>query len=157
MVTKIIKDTGLDPDLVRASLSRILSSKRFEACPRVKRLLNFMVESKLTGRSQLKSYTLAIEVFDRCKSHDPQTDSIVRTSAVRLRKMLDAYYAGEGRDEPIRIVLNKGGYLPAFAYAPDLEPGTKEVLIVFSWPLSGSNLLVAPRSWNTSRLDCSKN
>ena len=85
-----------------------------------------MVEAKLTGRSQLKSYTLAVEVFDRCKSHDPQTDSIVRTSSVRLRKMLDTYYAGEGRDECIRIVLNKGSYLPAFAYAPDLEPGTRE-------------------------------
>lgn len=126
LVTKTEKDSDITTELVRISLYRILSNKRFEASPRIKRLLTFIVEAKLTGRSQLKSYTLGVEVFDRCESHDPQTDSIVRTSTVRLRKMLDAYYAEEGRGECIRIVLNKGGYLPVFAYAPALEPGVRE-------------------------------
>ncbi len=80
----------------------------------------------MTGRTQLKSYTLGVEVFDRCPSHDPQTDSIVRTNAVRLRGLLDAYYTEEGQDEPIRIVLNKGGDLPTFAHAPSTKLKTRQ-------------------------------
>jgi len=126
LVTTTIKNSDIDPDLVRISLSRILSSKCFKASPRITHLLTFIVESKLAGQSRFKSYNLGVEVFDLCPSHDPQTNSIVRTTSTRLRKMLDAYYAGEGRDAPIRIVLNKGSYLPVFVYDPGPQPGTRE-------------------------------
>ena len=123
--TKII-NSDIDLDQVRVSLSRILASKRFKTCYSVTRLLNYIVEAKLSGQTQLKAYTLAVELFDRCPTHDPQTDSIVRTNAVRLRKMLDAYYADEGRDDPIRILLNKGSYLPTFANLSLLKPRMNE-------------------------------
>ncbi len=68
------------------------------------------------GCSQLKSYTIGVEVFDLGASYDPQADSIVRTSTVRLRKMLNIFYSEEGKDESIRIVLGKGSYLPVFIH-----------------------------------------
>ena len=51
LVTKTEKDSDITTELVRISLYRILSNKRFEASPRIKRLLTFIVEAKLTGRS----------------------------------------------------------------------------------------------------------
>ncbi|MCI0668718.1 MAG: hypothetical protein L0Y43_11770 [Methylococcaceae bacterium] len=80
----------------------------------------------MAGQPRLKAYALGVQLFDRPATHDPQVDSIVRTAITRLRKMLNAYYAEEGRDEPIRIVLNKGSYLPVFTLVPDPAPGTSE-------------------------------
>jgi serine/threonine-protein kinase len=57
---------------------------------------------------------LAVEVFDRKPDYDPKLDAIVRTEAVRLRSRLSAYYAGEGRGDPVIVELPKGGYKPVF-------------------------------------------
>ena len=41
----------------------------------------------------------------------------MRVNAIRLRALLDAYYAGEGREDPVRFLLAKGSYVPEFAEA----------------------------------------
>ncbi len=129
-----ISGNSIDSSQIRDALSRILTSKQFVGCPSIKNLLTFIVESKLTGKTQLKSYTIAVEVFGRPDDHDPQTDSIVRTSAVRMRKLLDTYYAGEGQNETIRIVLNKGSYIPSFVekstFASRIEDMCDRALLV---------------------------
>ena len=45
---------------------------------------------------------------------NPNEDNIVRVQASHLRKKLDDYFAAEGKDEPIRISVPKGGYVPHF-------------------------------------------
>jgi hypothetical protein len=53
-------------------------------------------------------------VFGRSRNYDSSIDGIVRTQASRLRQKLELYFNEEGLDEPIRIVIPRGGYVPVF-------------------------------------------
>ena len=107
------EDDPLTPDDVRAQLQRILDSPAFEASERRKRFLRYIVDESLAGRAdRLKGYSIALAVFDRDDSFDPQTDPVVRLEARRLRRALEHYYLTAGRDDPVRIEIPKGGYAP---------------------------------------------
>lgn len=106
---------------VRAQLDKIVASAAFTAATQIAGLLRFTVEETLAGRhDRLKAYTIGLEVFQRPASFDPQTDSIVRVEASRLRRRLELYYLGDGRDDAVRIDLPPGTYVPRFARAPHL-------------------------------------
>jgi TolB-like protein len=99
----------------RAQLHRILNSPDFEATDREHRFLSHVVEETLSGRSgRIKAYSIAVEVFGRDVSFDPQTDPIVRIEAGHLRRSLERYYLTAGQTDPILISIPKGGYVPAF-------------------------------------------
>ena len=103
------------PEVVTTELNRVLATPDFTASERISRFLRFVVEESLADRAdRLKGYTVGVEVFDRDDSFDPQTDSIVRVEAGRLRRMLKQYYLTKGRDDPLRIELPKGSYVPVF-------------------------------------------
>ena len=75
---------------VMAQMGRILSSPDFAQSDRLQKFLRFIVEETLAGRAKtLKEYTIALEVFERDDSFDPQTSSIVRVEASRLRGKLE--------------------------------------------------------------------
>jgi adenylate cyclase len=79
--------------------------------------LRFVVEQTLAGQGdRLKGYTIAVEVFDRPPDFDAQSDPLVRVEAGRLRRRLIEYYAEEGRGNPVRIELPRGGYTVAYSY-----------------------------------------
>ncbi len=104
-------------DAVRAELERLLASAEFVASDRLKEFLRFVVEHRLAGRADsLKAYTIALEVFGRDSTFDPQTDPVVRMEASKLRRRLERYYLGAGRADPVRIDVPKGGYAPTFSY-----------------------------------------
>ncbi len=104
-------------DEIMAQLARILATAEFASSARLQRLLTFVVEETLAGRAvQLKEYTIATGVFDRDDSFDPQTSSIVRVEASRLRSKLEKYYAIGGADDPIMIELPTGSYIPRFKF-----------------------------------------
>jgi tetratricopeptide (TPR) repeat protein len=104
-----------DRERILDSLERIERSKGFRRSLRMTRFLRFIVEGALEGRiDDLRESVLGIEVFDRGGSFDPSTDNIVRVDAARLRSKLADYYANEGADEPVRITMPKGGYVPEF-------------------------------------------
>ncbi len=110
-------------DAVLAVLRRILNSADFDAPERNRRFLRYIVEETLAGRSnQIKAYAIATSVFERAPDFDPQLDSIVRIEAGRLRRSLDNYYLREGADDPIRIMIPKGSYVPAFEPASARAP-----------------------------------
>ena len=50
----------------------------------------------------------------RDERFDAQNDPIVRIEVGRLRRDLERYYEVAGRDDPIRITIPKGHYIPAF-------------------------------------------
>lgn len=109
-----VEDTTLADD-VAAQLRRILASAEFDATERNRRFLTYVVEATLAGRAaQLKSVPIAQDVFQRDASFDPQLDPVVRMEAGRLRRGLERYYLTAGKDDPIRIDLPKGGYVPKF-------------------------------------------
>ncbi len=100
---------------VRSALRRILASATFADKERLRSLLRFIVEEKLNNHSaRLKEYSLAVAVFGRDEDFDFRNDSIVRVQARNLRRSLEAYYAGEGREDPTSINIPKGSYVPVF-------------------------------------------
>lgn len=106
------------PDMdeaIRACLAKLTSSAEFSRSPRARKFLIYIVEETLSGRAdRIKEYTIALDVFDRKSGHDLAGDSLVRTSAKRLRQSLDAYNNGKGKLEPIHIAIPKGSYIPKF-------------------------------------------
>ena len=100
---------------VRAYLAHLLGASAFPASARRRRLLEYVVEQTLAGRAErLKAFDLAIAVLGRDKRFDPQNNPIVRIEVRRLRRDLEHYYPTDGRDDPIRITIPKGHYVPAF-------------------------------------------
>lgn len=120
------KQTAIPGDC-RAQLERILSSTDFEATDREHRFLEHVVEEALSGRGErIKAYSIAVEVFGRDASFDPQTDPIVRIEAGHLRRSLERYYFTGGQSDPILITIPKGGYVPTFSPRP--RPTGNEVV-----------------------------
>src|SRR5271155_2047886 len=115
----------LTPELVRATLDKILSSPGFANAERLTRFLRYTVEERLNGQTdKLKESLLGIDVFGRKPTYDPRVDAVVRTEAVKLRARLRDYYESEGREDEIIIDLPKGGYIPAFRFRDKLPPAT---------------------------------
>ncbi|WP_157016735.1 tetratricopeptide repeat protein [Mesorhizobium xinjiangense] len=111
----------------RAQLARILNSADFNASERDRRFLSYVVEETLAGRGdRIKAYSVAIEVFGRDTSFDPQNDPIVRIEAGHLRRALERYYLTAGQPDPILITIPKGAYVPTFSRrpAPDAAEAT---------------------------------
>ena len=106
---------SLGPDAIRAALERVLASADFDASERNRSFLRHVVEETLAGRAErIKAYNIATTVFGRDDRFDPQLDSIVRIEAGRLRRSLERYYLTSGRDDPVRIGIPKGSYVPTF-------------------------------------------
>jgi TolB-like protein/Tfp pilus assembly protein PilF len=104
-------------------LGRVLASSAFTRPRRLARLLKYLVEHKVRGQDEyLKETVLGIEVFDRGQDFDPRTDPIVRIDARRLRARLSQYYADEGSENPLVVVVEPGSYVPSFRRRSDSEP-----------------------------------
>jgi hypothetical protein len=104
----MVRNTEID-----AQLRRILESPAFVTSTRSRQFLEFCVDRAIRGESsQLKETTIAVEVFLRAADYDPKLDPIVRVHARRVREKLDLYYRDFGADDPIKIDLPKGGYVP---------------------------------------------
>ncbi len=98
-----------------AQLARIRQSADFDATDREHRFLEYVVAETLAGRgSRIKAYTVAVEVFGRDSTFDPQNDPIVRIAASHLRRSLERYYLTAGKSDPFVISIPKGGYVPVF-------------------------------------------
>ncbi|MEQ9811637.1 MAG: hypothetical protein RLO50_02570 [Azospirillaceae bacterium] len=101
---------------IESALARIVDDADFDASPRNREFLRFVVSETLSGRGErIKAYAIAVEVFHRDGDFDPQADPIVRIEAGRLRRSLERYYMLGGRDDTIRIDIPKGGYVPVFS------------------------------------------
>lgn len=110
---------------MRLERDHLFDSGHFAKAPTLMRLLAFLVEQTLAGQGdQLKSYGVAVDGLGRDEDFDTQADSYPRVQVVRLRKLLEAYYA---RHEPAQnscIFLKSGSYrvrlAPLTAAYPEL-------------------------------------
>ena len=111
------------PEAVRAAVERVVASQDFAASDRARRFLRYVVDETLSGRAdRIKAFSVAVEVFGRDQTFDPQNDPVVRIEAGRLRRALEHYYLLSGKDDPVLIEIPKGGYVPTFtARAADPE------------------------------------
>lgn len=111
----------------RAELEAVLGSPPFVRAPKLAHLLSYLCERLFAGEtSQIKEYSIGVEVFQRGAGFDQDSDSIVRVEANRLRKRLAEYYASEGAGHCLRITIPLGQYIPEFVRhtgAPGPLPG----------------------------------
>ena len=106
---------NVSPDLVRAQLERILADSGFISSKRLSQFLRYVVDQTLGGQSdRIKQYTIATEAMGFGTEFDPQSNPTVRIHAGKLRRLLDQYYHMQGNEDPIRIDIPKGGYVPVF-------------------------------------------
>lgn len=103
------------PPEVLEELGRILSGPCFDASTRSRDFLRFVVERALEGDTWIPQRAIAEAVFDRGPDFDPSSDPIVRIQAGRVRRALDRYYREAGKDDPLRIGVPRGSYLPVFS------------------------------------------
>jgi Tol biopolymer transport system component len=105
----------MDSGEIRVELERVLASGNFQRSERLSHFLRFVVNAALEAKhEQLKEYVLGVEVYKKGGDFDPRVDSTVRVEAARLRSKLHEYYSSDGRNDPIRIDIPKGGYTPRF-------------------------------------------
>ena len=108
-------------DEARKEIRHLLESRVFESSETHRRLLEYLATKSLSEEADhLKEYTIGIEAFGKSPSYDPQEDSIVRTQIGRLRLKLLEYYQSEGKDDPIRVVIPKGGFKLEFHLRDDV-------------------------------------
>jgi tetratricopeptide (TPR) repeat protein len=112
-----VSETARPEALVETALEQLISWPGLARSPQLAKFLNYIVRAKLRGdEGAIKAYSIAVDVFGRPQSFDPQTDPIVRVQARRLRAALDEFYSGEGASSPVRIHLPVGRYVPEFRY-----------------------------------------
>jgi adenylate cyclase len=111
-----------EADDVLGGLRRLLDSGDFDASPRSRDFVRFVVEEALAGRQEgLTQAAIAVKVFGRRADFDPTVDPIVRIQAGRLRRSLERYYLLTGADDPVRIELPRGSYVPLLRWAGPAE------------------------------------
>jgi tetratricopeptide (TPR) repeat protein len=100
-------------DECRKALSRVLASDIFVRADRLQNFLTYIVEETLAGRGDLiRGKTIAMDVHGRDLTTNGQSENVVRVDARRLRRSLAEYYTTEGKDDPVRIWVDSGGYVP---------------------------------------------
>jgi hypothetical protein len=113
-----LKDRSIDTadlDERRALVRRITRSSAFGKSERLSSLLIYVCEVTLQGKGkELNEQKIGAAVFGKAPDYDSSIDGIVRTQASRLRHRLDQYFKEEGADEPLQIVIPRGGYIPFF-------------------------------------------
>lgn len=106
----------IQPPQITAQVSRILKTDPFRSSRILSDFLKYVVKETLDGNEQsLKEYVIATEVLKKSPDFNPQLDAVVRIHARRLRQFLTDYYAGVGREDPVKISVPKGRYIPVFA------------------------------------------
>ncbi len=112
-----------DPDPIAAEVARILHSRLFRSSPVLAHLLAFLSAETIAGRGrELKSYTVAVEGLGRRANFDAQADSYPRVQIARLRKALDAYYAGSVDAGSFKLEIPLGHYHVRLVERPDAGP-----------------------------------
>jgi hypothetical protein len=111
------QESGVDPspELKRDLVQRVVNSDVFRRSPALRAFLLYITERAILGRSEeLKEQTIGSEVLGRKPNYNPAEDNIVRVRAHELRGRLERYFASEGAQEPVVIVIPRGTYVPEF-------------------------------------------
>jgi TolB-like protein len=111
------------PEL-QAELTRILSSPLFAKARRMGNLLQFLIQQSQTpGKQYINEYAIGIDVFGRdAATYNTGDDPIVRVQVGRLRDKLYTYYEGEGKNNPLKIHVPTGAYMPCIERRPRQSP-----------------------------------
>ena len=140
---------------------RIAGSKGFVKSKFLTSFVLYICEKYLLDQAdEISEQQIGEQVFRRPRGYNPGEDNIVRNYARLLRQRLDEYFAVEGIDERVRVVVPRGGYVPLFIEAdavvgesksdpPPVEAGDFAVCAPLEVPHQDQSqpVLVARSSW----------
>jgi hypothetical protein len=127
---------------------RVAASKGFSRSELLSHFLLYVCEHRLRDKqNEITEQKIGIHIFNRPADYNPGEDNIVRSYARLLRKRLDAYFAGEGADEPIRLTVPRGGYVPIFQSNPSVVIPPQPPLTLSRWS-EYPGLLETPRLYS---------
>jgi hypothetical protein len=146
---------------------RIAGSKGFIKSKFLTSFVLYICEKYLLDQvDEITEQQIGEQVFRRPRGYNPGEDNIVRNYARLLRQRLDEYFAAEGIDERVRVVVPRGGYVPLFIEEdavvgeinpnrPPLEAGDFAVRTPLGVPHQDQSqpVLVVRSSW-TLRILC---
>ncbi|WP_057938883.1 hypothetical protein [Algoriphagus resistens] len=131
-------------DEILYELNLILSSDLFSNSFVLSNFLSYIVKETLQGNAQaIKEYTIGVCALGKPEDFNPQVDALVRIHAGRLRRQLNEYYAGPGKDDSILIEVVKGTYVPVFRPKNHLNKAA-EHLSQFQYKRSKLTLAILP-------------
>jgi hypothetical protein len=99
----------------RIALERAIGSRTLARSGQLRAFLRFVCEAEMRGEvAELTEHIIGVTVLQRPKDYLPSEDSSVRTRAHELRNKLARLYAEELPNDPIRIDIPKGSYVPTY-------------------------------------------
>jgi beta-glucanase (GH16 family) len=128
VITPSSSDSGVKPFIAESeALRRVLAIPEISRSTSMVRLLTYICSKYFEGKTEeIREYSIAVDALGRREDNfDPRIDPIVRVTARTLRKKLKEYYEGEGKDDPLRLVLPLGHYVPLFVTGSASEPGNQ--------------------------------
>ena len=90
-------------------LEEIVKSNSFINSKLNTKLLTYLVECEISDKNP-SEYSIAIDVFGKDSSFNPNEDTLVRVSVYNLRKKLERYYQNMGKRTKLRVKIPKGHY-----------------------------------------------
>ena len=114
IVNGLDNTSSISAEDVQLACHEILQSNAFLRAPSMTRLLSFLVDQAISGRTEETcEYAIGIEVFNRKpNTYNTSEDPIVRVQIGRLRCKLNKYYVNSGKNADIEIFIPLGSYMP---------------------------------------------
>jgi hypothetical protein len=116
-----------DIEQLRAHAERIRASAVLGRSDLMNRLFDFLVECTASGKTP-KEIEIAVDVFGKDARFEVTQDAMVRVYVHKLRRKLQDYYAGAGREEVGHLSIPRGEYTLVYEATPITVPAeTAEV------------------------------
>jgi len=115
---------GFSPEACWKVLEGAAASPQLKRAARLREFLLYVGKKSIKeGTTDIHEQEIGQTVFGRRESYDTSQDNIVRVSATELRRRVDAYFASEGKEEPLIFEIPRGSYMPVFRFrAADTPP-----------------------------------
>ena len=111
----------ITPDACWKVLEGAAASDHLKRATRLKEFLYYVGKKSIKeGFSDIHEQEIGQAVFGRKDSYDTSQDNIVRVSATELRRRVDAYFAEEGKGEPLVFEIPRGSYTPIFRWRAEM-------------------------------------
>lgn len=131
---------GLKEDPRWQLVTRVVTGKGFAKSKFLASFILYICEKHLLDHAdEITEQQIGEHVFLRPRGYSPGEDNIVRNYARLLRQRLEEYFAREGIDERIRIVVPRGGYVPLFVEEDTMIGKSEQNLSTIEAPYFGSS------------------
>lgn len=147
-----------DKNLVEQELHQILASRLLETKKQASNFLAYIVKETLAGRGdKITQYAIAIEALGKPHDYCPTENPAVRVEAGRVRKLLEEYYNGEGKNSPLRITLPVGSYQPLIDWVIPTTPAVASTFVAKSIQSQGPKVYISCQNPADIRDDALRN